>query len=177
MKTRPILRFPKGSDGLFEDTGKYDQIKEEHVRQTFFNVFQYSDSHCGNPRIFDPKGNYLCGECNKFEAGKCLLVEGAISADSGSCRHWENLDSGDAEIEMAEKISKDFADYGETPKAGFGCRRCEYHAKAEKTDSVGRDMFCKQGAFRVSPIGCCALNDTPGMKTDFKEPPKKGFTL
>jgi hypothetical protein len=174
LEQRKILNFPVGEDGLFEDTGKYDQVKEEHVRQTFFNVFQYTDSHCGNPRIYDPSGNYLCKDCNKFDKGYCLLVEGDISGEKGSCRHWENLDAGDAEINMAQKISKDFADYGETPNAGFGCRRCEYHTKAKETDSLGRDMFCKQGALRVSGIGCCALNNCDGMKTEFPDKAKSG---
>jgi hypothetical protein len=167
---RDVLSFPVGADGLFKDTGSYDEVKEEHVRQTFFQMFQYTDPWCGNPRIYDSEGNYDCGECNKFiQGGACLAVEGAISAKHGSCRHWENKDAGDSELKFARKISKEMADYGETPKAGFGCKRCEYHAAAKAEDSQGRAMFCKQGAFHVYSNACCALNDTPGMKTDFSE--------
>ena len=165
---RKVLEFPRGEDGLFEDTGSYDQIKEEHVRQTFFQMFQYTDPFCGNPRIYDDEGDYTCDDCNKFvEGGSCLAVEGKISGDRGSCRHWENKDAGDSELRFARKITKDMADYGETPKTGFGCHRCEYHVTAKSEDSHGRGMFCKQGAFRVWKDACCALNETPGMKTKF----------
>jgi hypothetical protein len=167
-EVREVLTFPIGSDGLFRDTGTYDAVKEEHVRQTFFQMFQYTDKWCGNPRIYDEAGNYTCNDCNKFvEGGLCLAVEGKISGASGSCRHWENKDAGDSELKFAEKISKEIADYGETPNAGFGCRRCEYHVEAKSPDSHGRDKFCKQGAFHVDGHACCALNDTPGMKTEF----------
>ena len=163
---RAVLEFPIGPDGLFKDTGDYDEVKEEHVRQTFFQMFQYTDPWCGNPRIYDEEGDYVCRDCNKFvDGGSCLAVEGDISGDKGSCRHWENKDAGDSELKFAEKISKDMADYGETPKDGFGCHRCEYHVEAKSEDSQGRDKFCKEGAFRVFSNACCALNDTPGMKT------------
>ncbi len=104
-----------------------------------------------------------------MEGGGCTLVEGSIDGEQGSCRHWENKCAGDPELEMATKISKDLADYGETPNVGFSCKRCEYHSIAKATDSQGRPLFCNQGAFRVMGDACCALNDTKGMKTDFKE--------
>jgi hypothetical protein len=162
---RIIVRPPKGDDGLFTDTGEYDEVEEAHLRDTFAKMFQYADPWAGDPRVFDEDGDYLCGECNKYEPQRCLAVEGAISGNHGSCRHWEDKDAGDPELEFAEKISKDLADYGETKNDGFGCHRCEYHTKAKKADSHGRDQFCKQGAFRVYSLGCCALNDAPGMKS------------
>lgn len=166
---REIMTFPIGPDGLFKDTGEYDAVKEEHLRQGFFQLFQYTDTHCGNPRTYDPNGNYVCKDCNKFIDGECLLVYGDISGDKGSCRHWENLDAGDPELDFAVKISKEFADYGETTYAGFGCKRCQYRVEAAEKDSIGRDDFCRQGAFRVADNACCALNTNPTMKTVFPE--------
>ncbi len=162
---RKVVNPEIAKDGLFEDTGKYDEVQEAHLRETFVKMFQYADPWSGDPRSFDPKGDYLCEDCNKYEPNACLAVEGKISPDHGSCRHWEDLDSGDSELKFAEKISKDMADYGETPKDGFGCHRCEYMSAAKSSDSHGRDGFCKQGAFRVYKFGCCALNDTKGMKS------------
>jgi len=162
-KKRKIVSPPKGSDGLFEDTGVYDEVIEAHLRDTFAKMFQYADPWAGDSRVFDADGNYLCGECNKYIRKGCLAVSGDISSLHGSCRHWEDKDAGDSELLFAEKISKNMADYGVTPKEGFGCHRCEYHVKAKKADSHGRDQFCKQGAFRVFGNACCALNDTPGM--------------
>jgi hypothetical protein len=165
VQERKIISPEVGADGLFEDTGEYDEVLESHLRDTFAKMFQYADPWAGDPRVFDKLGNYLCGDCNKYEPEACLAVKGHIDADHGSCRHWEDKDSGDSELLFAEKITKNFADYGVTPKAGFGCRRCEYHVEAKKPDSHGRDQFCKQGAFRVFKNGCCALNDTPGMES------------
>lgn len=162
---RKVVSPPRGKDGLFEDTGKYDEVIEAHLRDTFAKMFQYADPWAGDSRTFDPKGDYLCDDCNKYEPQACLAVAGKISGDHGSCRHWEDKDAGDSELHFAEKISKNLADYGETTKKGFGCHRCEYHAIAKRADSHGRDMFCKQGAFRVFRRGCCALNDSEGMKT------------
>jgi hypothetical protein len=167
---RELDKPPTDGDGHFEDTGDYDQVKEAHRRDGFFQVFQYSDTAMGNPRIFDPAGLYVCSGCNKFmEGGGCTLVEGPIDGAHGSCRHWENKCAGDPELEMATKISKDMADYGETPNVGFSCKRCEYHRAAREADSQGRYLFCNQGAFRIMGDACCALNDAPGMKTEFKE--------
>jgi len=165
FKARKVLHPPRGDDGLFEDTGKYDEVVEAHLRDTFAKMFQYADSWSGDSRVFDPRGDYLCEDCNKYEPSACLAVTGKISGNHGSCRHWEDKDAGDSELEFAEKISKNLADYGETPNKGFGCHRCEYHSQAIKPDSHGRDQFCKQGAFRVFRNGCCALNDCDGMKT------------
>jgi hypothetical protein len=162
---RKIIKHKKGEDGLFVDTGEYDLVQESHIRDTFSKMFQYADPWAGDSRVFDPEGDYLCRDCNKFDDGKCLAVEGEISGDHGSCRHWEDLDAGDPELLFAEKISKDMADYGETPNDGFGCHRCEYHTKAKRADNHERAMFCKQGAFRVFNDGCCALNDAPGTKS------------
>jgi hypothetical protein len=162
---RKVVTPVKGKDGLFEDTGKYDEISESHLRDTFAKMFQYADPWSGDSRSFDLQGDYLCEDCNKYEPNACLAVEGKISGDHGSCRHWEDLDAGDAELKFAEKISKDMADYGETPREGFSCKRCEYMTQAKSPDSHGRSGFCKQGAFRVYGDGCCALNDTKGMKS------------
>jgi hypothetical protein len=166
VQDRKIVNPTKGEDGLFKDTGEYDEVQESHLRDTFAKMFQYADPWSGDSRSFDYEGNYLCQTCNKYEpGGACLAVEGKISGDHGSCRHWEDLDAGDPELEFADKISKDLADYGETPREGFSCKRCEYMADAKSPDSHGRDGFCKQGAFRVYRDGCCALNDTKGMKS------------
>jgi hypothetical protein len=164
-KARKIVSPPVEEDGLFEDVGKYDEVVEAHLRDTFSKMFQYADPWSGDSRVFDKAGNYLCGDCNKYEPNACLAVKGEISPDHGSCRHWENLDAGDPELRFATKISKNMADYGVTSKDGFGCKRCEYHTKAKQSDSHGRSLFCRQGAFRVFSNGCCALNDTPGMVT------------
>jgi hypothetical protein len=164
---RKVINPPRGKDGLFEDTGSYNEVVEAHLRDTFAKMFQYADPWAGDSRVFDDDGDYLCQECNKYEPSACLAVAGPISGNHGSCRHWEDQDAGDPELKFASKISKDLADYGITPKAGFGCHRCEYHIAAKKADSHGRAMFCKQGAFRVFSNACCALNDTPGMISSF----------
>lgn len=178
---RAIDSPPKGSDGLFTDTGQYDQVKEAHRRDTFAKMFQYADPWAGDSRTFDVKGDYLCGGCNKVDGSKCLAVKPSVSPTHGSCRHWENKDAGDPELLFADKITRQFADYGETPKSGFGCKRCEYSTPAKKADSHGRDQFCKQGAFRVFRNGCCALNDTDGMKEfdddEDDDEDKKGFKI
>lgn len=165
MDKRKVVTPKIGKDGLFEDTGNYDEVLESHLRDTFVKMFQYADPWSGDSRTFDQTGNYDCKDCNKYEPESCLAVEGKIDPDHGSCRHWEDKDAGDSELKFAEKISKDLADYGVTPNEGFSCKRCEYHTEAKSADSHGRDQFCKKGAFRVYRDGCCALNDAPGMKS------------
>jgi len=162
--SRKLLHLPK-EDKLFKDSGKYDEVLESHLRDTFVNMFQYADPWQGNPRTYDPEGNYLCGECNKYLPNACTAVAGDISSNRGSCRHWEDLDKGDSELLFADKISKAFAAYGETTANGFGCHRCEYGTKALAVDSHGRSLFCGQGAFRVWPTACCALNDSDKVKS------------
>ena len=157
---RIVIDPPKDSDGLFTDTGKYDEVVESHVRDTFFAMFQYADRKQGNSRTFDENGNYICGDCNKYEPNACLAVEGKISGDHGSCRHWEDKCAGDSELDFGEKIERAAAVYGETKADGFGCHRCKYSVKAKAVDSQGRTLFCKRGAFHVDPNACCALNES-----------------
>lgn len=163
-----VLDYEKGADGLFKQSGSYtaqDEVTEAHTREMFMMVFHYADMGTTNPRQFDPTGNYLCGECNKFDGpNACLLVEGDdIDGKHGSCGNWENVFDGDPELRMAKKISKQDAGYGTTTAGGFGCFRCEYHEDAMQPDSRGRDKFCKQGRFRVFGKACCVLNSSDNV--------------
>jgi hypothetical protein len=181
-----VLEWAIGDDGLFVQPKSYtskDEVEEAHGREMFQMVFHYADMGTTNPRQFDPTGNYLCGECNKFDGpSSCLLVEGDdISAEHGSCGNWENIFDGDPELRMARKISKQDAGYGTTKAKGFGCFRCMYHEEANQPDSKGRDKFCKQGRIRVFAKACCVLNNSPDV-TEFKgnSPIKvsdSGFTI
>jgi hypothetical protein len=161
-----ITDKPKlADDGLFEDTGTYDETLEAVRRATFTELFQYADQHSGAPGTFDPEGNYLCGDCNRLDRQVyCVSVQGNdISAESGSCRHWTQIAAGQPELRLAEKLTKEQAGYSVTTRPGFGCRRCEYGAKAKEADGQGRGLFCRQGAFRVSGAACCALNDSDAL--------------
>lgn len=169
VPVRKIVKLPRGSDGLFTqppDTGPKYELEEGHRRVGFAEVFHYADQTTGNPRTFDPKGNYNCGACNKaYKDGdeeECLLVKpDDINFKAGSCQHWENLCAGDPELENNVQ-PKTVAVYGQARNGvGFGCHRCPFASKAYMPDSRGRNLFCGKGCFRVPPNACCALNGAP----------------
>lgn len=184
---------PLDEDGLFLDTGKYDEIQEAHTRQTAARISQYADSGCGNPRTLDKNGRYLCGGykghenhgCNKFRIGEeqspgsCLIVEGDINPTEGSCPWWESYYAGDAELKYARPFTKQIARYSERPGGeGYSCMRCEYgQDQAKKSDSQGRNRWCKFYGMRVEDSSCCAENDAVGdieFSGNKPEKPKKG---
>jgi|SRR5581483_5612918 len=163
-----ITFAPKlGADGLYEDTGTYDEVLEAHIREGIANAFHYAEPGVGNGRTFDPKGTYLCRDCNKFkrDAAGCTLVQGKVSPDHGSSEHWENKFLGDHEQDYPEslKLNKEDASYGERPDGHFGCGGgCEYAVRARKADSQGRALFCRRHATRVMALACCKANSRDG---------------
>ena len=162
---RNIVVLPRGSDGLFKQpktTGAKYELEEGHRRMGFAEVFHYADQTTGNPRTYDPDGNYNCGACNKADEDYCLLVKpDEIDRQAGSCQHWEDLCAGDPELKLNLQ-PKDIAVYGVAKNGvGFGCHRCPFASKAFAVDSRGRSLFCGKGSFRVPPNACCALNGAP----------------
>ncbi len=162
---RNVVRLPKASDGLFKQskkTGPDYELEEGHRRMGFAEVFHYADHTTGNPRTFDPEGNYNCGTCNKAEEDYCLLITPkGVDRQAGSCQHWEDLCAGDPELENNVQ-PRAVAVYGVAKNGvGFGCHRCPFASKAFAVDSRGRSLFCGKGCFRVPPNACCALNGAP----------------
>jgi hypothetical protein len=165
VPVRKVVTLPRGANGLFtqpDTTGPKYELEENHRRMGFAEVFHYADQTAGNPRTFDPKGNYNCGACNKSDGDACLLVKPAdIEPKAGSCQHWENLCAGDPELKNNVQ-PKAVAVYGVAKNGvGFGCHRCPYASKAIAPDSRGRSLYCGKGSFRVAPNACCALNGAP----------------
>lgn len=145
------------------DVGPDRELVEQHHRQTAAFHGDYADSLCGRAVTFDPKGNYLCGDCNQVDGNKCLLV-GVPKLDpkASSCRHFERKFAGDPEQKLLA-ISMHLAAFGtDAAGKGFGCHRCPYQEKAHAPDSVGRTLYCKIWECRVEENACCAVN---GRKT------------
>lgn len=159
------------------EVGPKREFVEAHNRDRFVNHFHYSDTTQGNPKTFDPTGNYSCGTCNMAVGNKCLLVNTGTSKDpltvdlkAGSCGDWEKKCAGDPEILLAAK-TPEVASYGVAANGmGFGCKRCPYASPAVEADSQGRSLYCGKGDFRVFPDACCALNGAALQKENIKEP-------
>lgn len=170
---RKIVFLPRAKNGLFQQpkkTGPDYELEEGHRRLGFAEVFHYADQTTGNPRTYDPKGNYACMDCNKSYANPddddkdgdeddCVLVDpDDIDPKAGSCQHWEDRCAGDPELQNNVQ-PKAVAVYGAAKNGvGFGCHRCPFASIAFAVDSRGRSLFCGKGCFRVDPNACCALN-------------------
>ncbi len=171
MTERIVYRQEIGKDGLFTEpiSGKSNEDKakremEERInRLNFVDHFHYEDPF--TPRVgavtFDEKGNYNCGRCNKQDGDDdCLIIPIDIDKKAGSCKHWEIKCASDREIDVS-KIghTAEQAMYGVASNGkGFGCHRCPFANKAHEQDSIGRDLYCGKGDFRVPWNACCELN-------------------
>ena len=100
---------------------------------------------------------------------ECLRVEGKISFENGGCALHHKGDPEDMPP-MEKKLSKEEAHYEERTPPGFGCRRCEYSAKAKKEDGDGRASWCSFWGLHVIPNACCAMNDRIEGKQESKGP-------
>jgi hypothetical protein len=173
---RPIVKPPVGDDGLFVQPKDYRperEVIEDHNRRRFANHFHYADPYTGETRTFDPRGNYNCGRCNMADGKDCLLVKiKAIDPMAGSCGDWEDEWAGDSEMRLKLK-TVETAGYGIAQNGkGFGCSRCPYASKAYTDDSLGRDLYCGKGDFRVFGNACCGLNGAPVVPIDNQGVPK-----
>lgn len=181
---RIIFDPPRGEDGLFiqpRQVGPSREAIEAHNRERFANHFNYADPFAGNTRTFDQQGNYNCGRCNMADDEFCLLLEEPADIDltAGSCRHWENTYAADAEM-MLHRESRAVASYGVAANGqGFGCHRCPFASAAYESDSLGRNLYCGEGDFRIFPYACCELNGAPlngdGLPAQAK--PKAGTSV
>lgn len=171
MTKRLVYRPQIGKDGLFKEpnpgAGDQDKAKREMEellnRKNFAAHFHYEDPW--TPRAgavtFDEKGNYNCGRCNKQDGDDdCLIIPIDVNLKAGSCKHWEIKCASDREIDLS-KIghTAEQAVYGVAANGkGFGCHRCPFSTRAHAADSVGRDLYCGKGDFRVPWNACCELN-------------------
>ncbi len=139
------------------------EMEERLNRLCFAAHFHYEDPW--TPRAgavtFDEKGDYNCGRCNKQDGERgCLIIPINVDLKAGSCKHWEIECAGDREMDVsnightAEQAMYGIAATGK----GFGCHRCPFASKAHAPDSVGREMYCGKGDFRVPWNACCELN-------------------
>jgi len=171
---RIVLRPPVGSDGLFTEPpiaqGNKAQAQREMVerinRLNFVSHFHYEDpwARIAPSSTYDTKGNYNCGACNKLDgADKCLLIPITVDPIAGSCEHWEIHCASDRETDISMMgVTAEDAMYGIAQNGkGFGCHRCPYSSPAGAPDSVGRDLYCGKGDFRVPRNACCGLNGAP----------------
>lgn len=180
---RIVYRAPMGKDGLFvqpktEDTNKARaerEMVERLNRLNFVAHFHYEDPW--TPRVgavtWDEEGDYNCGRCNKLDGkDRCLIIPIRVHPEAGSCKHWEIQCASDREMDVSQiGHTAEAAVYGVSAaaiaaiKAGksakglvFGCHNCPFASKAFAPDSVGRNMYCGKGDFRVPWNACCELN-------------------
>jgi hypothetical protein len=171
MTKRLVFRQKYGSDGLFiepkpgivNDERAKREMEERLNRLNFVAHFHYEDLF--TPRVagvtFDEKGNYNCGRCNKQDGEySCLIIPIKVNLKAGSCKHYEIECASDREMDVS-KIghTAEQAMYGVAANGkGFGCHRCPFASKANEPDSVGRELYCGKGDFRVPWNACCELN-------------------
>lgn len=153
VPVRLVIVLQRGKDGLFvqpQTVGPEYELQEAHRRQGFAEGYKYADETTGNPRTFDPRGDYDCGHCNKADGERCLFVRPApIDRVAGSCGYWEDLCAGDPELSNNEK-PKPVAVYGVRkggkPGKVFGCHECPWSSKAYAKDSRGRGSSAVKAA-------------------------------
>ena len=159
---RPIISFARDRSGLFiepDDLSPDMQRTLDHNRERFTKHFNYADEYVGEQTSYDSQGDYNCGRCNQAEDTECLLLKIKwVDRGAGSCRHWESIRQGDAEMRLY-RDSPDAAVYGVAANGkGFGCARCPYSRPAKNTDDRGRIHWCGFGGFHQTPSACCSLN-------------------
>jgi hypothetical protein len=152
-----------------EDTGEYDEKKEDRIREAMQNLAHYAEF---GP-TFDPEGKYLCGSCyyrmvmDWATLDRCYLVIGETRMEDGGCAIYQigNPDSEYNPLPILKQYSQAEAMYAERPEAkGFGCSRCEYNPQeAKKPDSKGRKGWCQFFGVHVEPLACCDREDGPDL--------------
>lgn len=169
--TERIVYRPKLANGLFVEPqlGSTNEAKAKREMEERLNRMNFAaHSHYEDPWTpragavtFDEKGNYNCGRCNKQD-GKddCLIIPIDVDLKAGSCKHWEIKCAGDREMDVSGiGHTAEQAMYGVAVNGkGFGCHRCPFSSRAHQLDSVGRDLYCGKGDFRVPWNACCELN-------------------
>lgn len=188
---RAVYQPPVGPDGYFMDTGVYDWIHEEHTRQWMARRAQYADElGCGNGRLYDRFGRYLCGgyknqeeqSCNKYKPGLkdypnggCTEFNKEIKGPNGSCDWWENFAGQlDPEFQTSELTGeKRDGLYVEDPTGeGFGCNpRCPHGLIARGVDPQGRRIFCRWWGTHVTETACCSFNGRENVITFVNDEP------
>ena len=162
-KLGPNRLFIEPQPGKSNEEKAKREMEERLNRLNFASHFHYEDPWTPRtgPVTFDEKGNYNCGRCNKQDGEDgCLIIPIDVDLKAGSCKHWEIRCAGDREIDVSRiGHTAEEAVYGVAANGkGFGCHRCPFSSKAHETDSVGRDLYCGKGEFRVPWNACCELN-------------------
>lgn len=151
--------FEAAEEKLYEDTGKYDEAHENHLRAELERWACYAES---GP-TFDPAGKYLCGRCDMRKGDvDCMRVESPISLKIGSCMIYTYGATPEKDPPMPRKLTQIEAKYSERPVSKrFGCIGCEYSAEAKEKDSAGRPSWCRFWGVHIQPKACCMMNDAP----------------
>jgi hypothetical protein len=175
---RPIHEFPRDARGLYlqPTLAQYRdpqlQTLEQHNRDRAAAKADYADKVTGNPHTVDPKGKYLCGDCNQIDGYECLIMDmnllpGArIEREAGSCGKFEIQCAGDAEVRL-HRWSPVKLGYAVSLKKRFGCVVCPLQQKALVPDSLGRSLWCGQFYMRVFPEACCNDNAVATRKIKY----------
>src|ERR1041385_3497091 len=171
MTERIVYRPKISNNGLFtqplpaqgNDAKAKREMEEGLNRLNFEAHFHYEDPFPPRARAesYDEKGNYNCGRCNKQDGkSNCLIIPILVDLKAGSCKHWEIKCASDREMDVSQiGHTAEQAVYGvATNGKGFGCHRCPFAEMAKEPDSVGRDLYCGKGDFRVPWNACCELN-------------------
>ncbi|HUD64662.1 MAG TPA: hypothetical protein VMQ17_08795 [Candidatus Sulfotelmatobacter sp.] len=163
---RPQLRgglFLEPFPGSSNEEKAKREMEERLNRLNFAAHFHYEDPW--TPRVaavtFDEKGNYNCGRCNKQDGrSECLIIPITVDLKAGSCKHYEIRCASDREIDVSGiGHTAEEAMYGVAANGkGFGCHRCPFSKRAHEPDSVGRELYCGKGEFRVPWNACCEVN-------------------
>jgi len=172
---RTVTTPTRGPDGLCiqpDDFSPDREKYENHQRLAAANELDYADKYTGNPRTVDDDGDYVCGDCNKEEGGKCLRVVQSdgrtpirLKLDADSCRHYENKCAGDPEA-WGLWSSIGLAAFARSAVGGWGCKRCPFGVPSKRPDSVGRPLYCRKIDARVFPTACCAINGAKSVTID-----------
>jgi hypothetical protein len=185
---REIVELKHGADGLFEQPDWSKMTKRQ--LQQYATAMQkrrmraahdadFADEVTGLTNTNDPKGDYLCKDCNKEAGGECVAV--AVNRDDldrgfKSCNKYENKCVADPELDapMLEPAEAGFAE-AERP---WGCKNCSMKESSNMIDQLGRDLWCRRWAFTMKSTNCCGENDNPQIPLNAdgtrKEPVTKG---
>lgn len=179
---RKVTTPGRGSDGLckqpdYESMSDEDraerEVYENHQRLRAAHQLDYADPWTGNTRTFDPRGNYVCGDCNQEDNSKCLVVVQSdgktqikVDLKAGSCAKYEKPCAGDPEAKMSY-LPIGFAGYAIAANGvGWGCARCNKQEIAAIPDSVGRGIYCMVIDARVLRNTCCNANGLKEVPID-----------
>jgi hypothetical protein len=150
---------PENPRTPIEDTGEYNELKEEAVR----SLAQFIGYYAEEGPLFDPEGKYLCADCC-LRDGKtaCTHVSGKISMQTGSCMIW--IVGEPINLQVGQKLTQIESNYVERPKSkAFGCSRCGWAKEAKKPDNDGRGLWCSWWGCRVRSMACCLAESGPDL--------------